>query len=571
MLIDNNNDKLSFFTLSNKEGEVITNLKYLYHISGAHNSVVNILRFSPNGKYLASAGDDQTIVVWTLKKRPVEFGVSEEKIIWSIHKLLRGHSGDIYDLSWSSDSNYLISGSVDNNAIVWNVEKAKGIIMLKDHQHFVQGVSWDPLNEYLLTQSADKSMNAYSVVKSANEKLEIRFKFYKKIKSYIYETISSNSRITNEKPDNPKESLTNTNTNANIITIMNNKNQMEIDSEPLISNNNLDHQDQNKITINKITVNYFASENNHPGFFRRLSWSPDGSFCLAVGGVNYNYEDKKYESVVWGFTRKELSVPTFFLPTLSPAICVRFCPVIFQKDKDNINKNTNTSEPNSQVEMIKLPYKLVFAIGTQDSIIIYDTQSINPKFVVTNIHLMQITDLTWNSTEFLCASSSDGYISFLHFNDNEFGVEEKEENLNEPFKSLFLQYKSVSLNKIIEETELNTNFNNIKIIKKKAENNNNNNLDNNDNKQQVKPNLESLNREEKLDKNMDIEKDFLLNNIDSSKNNEKDGFQGVNDLNDSFLNTKDRVDPSKNGNDNEIKEVKEVKKMKRINPILINY
>ena len=32
----------------------------------------------------------------------------------------RGHIEDVYDLCWSSDSKYLMSGSVDNSVIVWN-------------------------------------------------------------------------------------------------------------------------------------------------------------------------------------------------------------------------------------------------------------------------------------------------------------------------------------------------------------------------------------------------------------------------------------------------------------------
>ena len=32
-----------------------------------------------------------------------------------------GHLEDILDISWSTDGNTLISGSVDNSVIVWNV------------------------------------------------------------------------------------------------------------------------------------------------------------------------------------------------------------------------------------------------------------------------------------------------------------------------------------------------------------------------------------------------------------------------------------------------------------------
>ena len=35
----------------------------------------------------------------------------------------RGHLGDVYDLCWSSDSRYIVSGSVDNSAIAWDTQK----------------------------------------------------------------------------------------------------------------------------------------------------------------------------------------------------------------------------------------------------------------------------------------------------------------------------------------------------------------------------------------------------------------------------------------------------------------
>ena len=35
----------------------------------------------------------------------------------------RGHIEDVYDLCWSPDGNNLISGSVDNSAIIWDIVK----------------------------------------------------------------------------------------------------------------------------------------------------------------------------------------------------------------------------------------------------------------------------------------------------------------------------------------------------------------------------------------------------------------------------------------------------------------
>lgn len=340
-----------------------------------------------------------------MKKRPIELGSPEEYLSWSLHKLLRGHSGDIYDLSWSPDNQYIVSASVDNSIIIWNIEKGKGVISIKDHQHFVQGVSWDPLNEYIITQSADKSVNVYNLIRASNDKVDLKIRNIAKIKSYVWtKSVSS-----------------------------------------------VDEKDGELNNTEKINVNYFANENQHPGFFRRLSWSPDGEFFLAVSGLFQDLNESKSDNVVWGFMRKDLSSPLFMLPTLSPATCVRFCPIVFKR----------TSSQDSGC-LIKLDYKLVFAIGTKESVLIYDTESTSPRYIITNIHVMQITDLTWKGKTTLSASSSDGYVSFFHFNKVDLGEQADLETLPEKAKILYEQYVNVNYESNIMKNEIAS----ISIIRK---------------------------------------------------------------------------------------------------------
>lgn len=75
---------------------------------------------------------------------------------WNLWKVLRGHIEDVYDLSWSPDSNFLVSGSVDNTAILWDIQKGRSAGIISDHKGFVQGVSWDPSNQYICTLSTDR-------------------------------------------------------------------------------------------------------------------------------------------------------------------------------------------------------------------------------------------------------------------------------------------------------------------------------------------------------------------------------------------------------------------------------
>ena len=42
-----------------------------------------------------------------------------------------------------------------------------------------------------------------------------------------------------------------------------------------------------------------------------------------------------------------------------------------------------------------LPYRIVYAVATQDSVLVYDTQQQTPLIVVSNLHYATFTDLTW--------------------------------------------------------------------------------------------------------------------------------------------------------------------------------
>lgn len=76
---------------------------------------------------------ESVIVLWKFKsiseseQRPdlLEDDDSKNLEKWICHCVLRGHLEDVYDISWSSDSKRLISGGVDNKAIIWDVDKGK--------------------------------------------------------------------------------------------------------------------------------------------------------------------------------------------------------------------------------------------------------------------------------------------------------------------------------------------------------------------------------------------------------------------------------------------------------------
>lgn len=90
--------KLFAFVLSNKF------ISYFYFVE----SVIVLWKYKPEN------GPDQ---------RPDLLEDDESKNLekWVCHCVLRGHLEDVYDISWSPDSKRLISGGVDNKAIIWDV------------------------------------------------------------------------------------------------------------------------------------------------------------------------------------------------------------------------------------------------------------------------------------------------------------------------------------------------------------------------------------------------------------------------------------------------------------------
>ena len=519
-------------TLTDPENTSNSRIKPIFEceLNGAHISTVNVCRFSPNGKYLATGSDDNSVIIWVQKSRPLNFGSAEEKICWSNYKILRGHSGDVYDLSWNPESKYLISGSVDNDCMIWNIEKAKCVNRFMDHEHFVQGVSWDPRNKYILTQSSDKSVRFY---KNTNSKLEMKFIYINQLKRFeIKNNSNKNNTNINNNINNNTENINKTNTNENIqpqqqdnISNSNNENKMSIEDEQNKNNTNNQNNNNNQQLPNQIKKEkesnqknvvtyhyYFADEDQCNTFVRRSSFSPDGKICLLVSGVMQNPQNKnELNFVVWGVSRKDFSRPQFYIPTLNKSsTCVRFCPLIFHKKENDAD--------NSTPALLDLNYVMIFAIGTNDSVFIYGTDSIQPRYAITNIHYQSITDLAWNGDKMLAVSSSDGYISFIIFEENELGVPYKPQDINwddEKFKKQYQLYFDVDINKNVMSNTQNI-ITDIKIKKKKNNNpttntNNNNNLNENKTEEENRINNNEKNNEENIEQEK-MEVENQLNN-----------------------------------------------------------
>lgn len=133
-----------------------------------HLACVNCVRWSNNGLYLASGGDDKLVMVW---KRAAFIGPStvfgsSSKLAnveqWRCVTILRNHTGDVMDVAWSPHDVWLASCSVDNTIVIWNARKFPEIVTsLRGHTGLVKGLTWDPVGKYIASQADDRSLKVW--------------------------------------------------------------------------------------------------------------------------------------------------------------------------------------------------------------------------------------------------------------------------------------------------------------------------------------------------------------------------------------------------------------------------
>merc|ERR1712178_649015 len=121
----------------------------------------------------------------------------------------------------------------------------------------------------------------------------------------------------------------------------------------------------------------FCDENGP--IFRRLSWSPDGSFLAVPAGI-YRYSpfpwQKLEQNTTYLFSRENLSQPIGHLPALnSPTSVAQWCPLLFKNRRKKIDRTIS-----------KLPYRMLLAVASQDSILVYDTETMQCIIHVGGLH-----------------------------------------------------------------------------------------------------------------------------------------------------------------------------------------
>ncbi|KAF4552993.1 WD domain-containing protein 23 [Elsinoe fawcettii] len=496
-----------------------------------HTQAVNVVRWCPKGEMLATAGDDGNVLLWIPSDHSTANNLSDDaadaKETWRVKTMCRSPTGaEIYDLAWSPDGAFFITGSMDNVARIYDTSGTIVRQVAEAHTHYVQGVAWDPLNEYIATQSSDRSVHIFTLKsKDGQPSLTTHNKITKM--EMPSRRVSSNSPAPPEfrgralasesidrvigspvpsAPGTPQSLAlpmnpppTSHSRRSSFGSTAAHSIRRSVSPSPSLPLPAVMPAASPGISgglpmTGYKNTNLYANE-TFTSFFRRLTFAPDGSLLFTPAGQqkeqHHHHGDKSEDinNMTYIYTRAGLNKPPVAkLPGhKKPSLAVRCSPIYYtlrngQAKTREITIDTGnegdlsplpepvveSKAPISQTTMdppppmsapspaqssttapsprhidpepspmsnshgglpagpppvFDLPYRMVYAVATQDAVYVYDTQQKQPLCVVSNLHYATFTDLSWTSDgSMLLITSSDGFCSCLTFAPGELGT-----------------------------------------------------------------------------------------------------------------------------------------------------
>jgi len=80
-------------------------------------------------------------------------------------RMLNGHTSIVYGVAYAADGKSVLSGSVDNQAVLWDVATGKQLFLLQGHGGMIWGVAYSPDSKHVFTASWDGTVKMWDTAR----------------------------------------------------------------------------------------------------------------------------------------------------------------------------------------------------------------------------------------------------------------------------------------------------------------------------------------------------------------------------------------------------------------------
>ncbi|RKP08235.1 WD40-repeat-containing domain protein [Thamnocephalis sphaerospora] len=370
----------------------------------------------PDGTRLATGGLDTKVKIWSTAPLFRDNTTAEPE--GALLCTLALHDGAVLCVRWSNDDGrFLASGSDDKIIVIWtldtaqggfggvfgsldgaqNLENWKAVKRLVGHESDVTDLAWSADNAYLASCGLDSKVivwdgSTFEMVKTLTQHQGF-------VKGITWDPAG-------------KFLATQSDDKSVILWRVADWQTEKVISEP-----------------------YATAASTT--FFRRLSWSPDGSQLATANAANSGLPSAAV------ITRDTWRSDVHFVGHDAAVEVVRFNPRIFRSAK-------------ASDDATAAPFCTVCAVGSQDhSVTFWTTPRPRPLLVARDVFQHSVLDIAWSQdglTAFVC--SFDGSVAVIQFGADELGESLTANEQDAYFSSLGLQRKTVRLAETPEQLSL---------------------------------------------------------------------------------------------------------------------